>query len=351
MTKVWLFGEKLLFLWPILTAHFEHAMTNENLKTRVVGVDIGLDTTTVAVVDIRGNILAKNRFPTGDNPNIADYTSRLSEAILALVEVHGGYETIRSVGISCPSGNFLMGSIVNAPNMPWKGVVPMAAMLRDRLGLAVALGNNAHVRTIGEHAYGSAHGLKNFILLTIGSGLGSCFFSNGQPHLGHDGFSGEIGHACVEVNGRQCGCGNKGCLEMYTSTKGIVLNAKEVMAECSDPSPMRHIEKLTATHVVAFCNEGDALAREAIRRAGTLLGVGLANYASVVNPEAIIFTGKVIHAGEWLLGPAEESFNAHVFRNIRGKVKFLSSALGEDEMDVLGASALAWELEEYSLFK
>ena len=326
-------------------------MAHVNLKTRVVGVDIGIDTTTTAVVDIRGNILAKDSFLTGDNPNIGEYTSRLSENIINLVEQNGGYESIRSVGISSPSGNFRMGCIVNAPNMPWKGVVPMTAMLRDRLGLAVALGNNAHARAIGEQAYGAAHGLKDFVLLTIGGGVGSCFFSNGQPHLGQDGFAGEVGHTCVEINGRPCGCGHQGCLEMYTSMKGIVLTAKEVMAECNEPSPLRQVESLTGSQVIAFCVQGDAVARETMRRVGSMLGVGLANYASVINPEAIIFTGKVTHAGEWLLGPAEEAFNRHVFHNIQGKVKFLTSGLEENEMDLLGASALAWEVEEYSLFK
>jgi len=325
--------------------------TNDQLKTRVVGVDVRLETTTAAVVDIRGNILAKSSMPTGDNPNIADYTSRLSEHILNIVEANGGYETIRSVGISAPSANFLMGSIVNSPNMPWKGVVPLAAMLRDRLGLAVALGNNAHARAIGEYSYGAAHGLKNFILVTLGSGVGSCFYSNGQPHLGQEGFAGEIGHTAIEINGRQCGCGRKGCLEMYVSAKGIVITAKELLAESSEPSLMRSVEDLKCPQIIAFCSSGDVLAQETFRRAGEMLGVGLANYASLVNPEAIIFTGKVVHAGKWLLEPAVKSFNEHVFANMQGKVKFMTSALEENDMDLLGASALAWEVEEYSLFK
>ena len=326
-------------------------MAHDNLKTRVVGVDIGQDVTTTAMVDIRGNILARSSFPTGDNPNVADYTSKLSEDIINLVENNGGYETVRSVGISAPSGNFRMGSMVNSPNMPWKGIVPMAAMLRDRLGLAVALGNNAHVRAIREHAYGAAHGLKDFILLTVGSGVGSCFYSNGQPHLGQDGFSGEIGHTCVRIDGRQCGCGNTGCLEMYTSTKGIVMTAQELMAQCETPSLMRQVETLKFDQIIAFCQQGDVLAQEALRQAGEMLGVGLANYASVVNPEAIIFTGRVMHAGKWLMDAAEKAFDDHVFRNIKGKVKFMTSSLEENEMDLLGASALAWEVEEYSLFK
>lgn len=336
---------------PNLNGLFSETMAQENVKTRVVGVDISMETTTTAVVDIRGNFLAKSSFPTGDNPNVADYTSRLSENIINLVEENGGYESIRSVGISCPSGNFRMGSIVNSPNMPWKGIVPMAAMLRDRLGLAVALGNNAHVRAIGEHAYGAAHGLKVFILMTLGGGVGSCFYSNGQPHLGQDGFTGEIGHSCVEVGGRQCGCGNKGCLEMYAANKGIVLTAKEVLAESDASSLMRQSEKLTCSQIIDFCHQGDNLAQETMRRAGSVLGMALAGYASIVNPEAIIFTGKVTHAGQWLFKPLEEAFNEHIFHNIQGKVKLLTSVLEEDEMDLLGASALAWEVEEYSLFK
>lgn len=326
-------------------------MPYENLKTRVVGVDIKKENTTIAVVDIRGNILVKERFPTGDNPNVADFTSKLSERIINMVEVHGGYERIRSVGISAPSGNFLMGSMVNSPNMPWKGVVPMAAMLRDRLGLAVALGNNAHVRAIGEHAYGAAHGLKTFILVTMGSGMGSCFFSNGLPHLGKDGFTGEIGHTCIQHKGRLCGCGNSGCLEMYTSGKGILITAREVLAASDEPSAMRGVSDLHYTQVIQFCHEGDSLAIEVLRRTGRWLGMGLANYASLVNPEAIVLTGRVTHAGDYLIRPMEESYSEHVFRNIHGKVKFLTSALEEDEMDILGASALAWEVEEYSLFK
>ncbi len=338
-------------MWLRNTNQKNKTMQHTELKTRVVGVDIGLEITSTAVVDIRGNILASDSFLTGDNPNVADYISRLSDNILTIVEHNGGYELIRSVGISVPSGNFLMGAIANSPNLPWKGVIPMAAMLRDRLGLAVALGNNAHARALGEHAYGAAHGLKDFILITVGSGLGSCLYSNGKPHLGQDGFAGEVGHTCVDIHGRQCGCGRKGCLEMYTSSKGVVLTAKEVLAERNDPSVMRAIETLRYNDVFNACKEGDVLAQETFRRVGEMLGVGLANYASVVNPEAIIFTGKVTRAGSFLLKSAEEAFDHHVFHNIRGKVKFLTSAIEEGDIDLLGASALAWEVEEYSLFK
>ena len=326
-------------------------MIYEMTKTRVVGVNISLESTTTAVVDVRGNVIAKDDFPTGDNPNVGDFASRLSENIVNLVEANGGYESIRSVGICCPSANFLTGCIENAPNLPWKGVVPLAAMMRDRMGLAVALGNNAHVRALGEQAYGLAHGMKDFILITLGSGMGSCIFSNGQPHLGRDGFAGEIGHTCAKQGGRLCGCGNRGCLEMYTSRRGIVQTAKELMAESSEPSKMRDVEALSADIVSALCNEGDVLALEVMRRTGYMLGVGLANYASMVNPEAIIFTGKVARYGDCLLNPAIDAFNSHVFHNVEGKVKFLLSHFDESEANLLGASVLAWNVKEYSLFK
>lgn len=326
-------------------------MTYEIIKTRVVGVDISLERTTTAVVDVRGNVYATDDFLTGSNPNVGDFASRLSENIVNLVEANGGYESIRSIGICCPSANFLTGCIENAPNMPWKGVVPLAAMMRDRMGLAVALGNNAHVRALGEQAYGVAHGMKDFILVTLSSGLGSCIVSNGQPHLGCDGFAGEIGHTCAVPGGRLCGCGNKGCLEMYCSSKGIVMTAKEVMGESHEPSKMREVEELSVEIISSLCNQGDALALEVMYRTGYMLGVGLANYASMVNPEAIIFTGDVIHAGNCLLDPTIEAFNSHVFHNVEGKVKFLISQFDESEANLLGASVLAWNVKEYSLFK
>ena len=321
-------------------------------KTRVIGVDITLARTTCAVVDIRGEVIATRQFSTDNYPNISEYVSALTAEILALVEANGGYEMIRSVGISSPSGNFRTGCIENAPNMPWKGVVPLAAMLRDRLGLAVALANNAHVTALGEQAFGAAHGMRNFVVISIGHGLGSCFFSNGSAHLGADGFAGEVGHTCVVPNGRECGCGKRGCLETYVAANGIVRTANELMAERPDVAPtMRDVADLTPKMISSFCESGDELAIETFRRAGYRLGIGLAFYASVVNPEAFIFTGGVSHAGKWLLEPAYEAFETHVFHNIKGKVKFIMSTLDDHIRNVLGASALAWTVQEYSLFK
>ena len=326
-------------------------MNQTAVKKRVVGVDISLDLTTFAIVDVRGNILAKDSFPTQDYPEINSFVTVLCEKIVGLVELNGGYESIRSIGVSAASANFLTGCIVNAPNMPWKGVVPLAAMMRDQLGLAVAVANNSHVVGLGEQAFGSAHGMRDFIAITLGSGMGSSIFSDGEINLGFNGHAGEIGHTCIDLNGRLCGCGNRGCLEAYTATKGIIQTAKEVMESSDEPSLMRDAEKLTPKTIFEFCEQGDKLAIEVYRRTGELLGLGLANYASLVNPEAIIFTGGISRAGHWLLEPAKKSFEEHVFHNIQGRVKFLVSDLSESERNVLGASVLAWRVKEYSLFK
>ena len=326
-------------------------MIQNATKTRVVGVDISLERTSIGIVDIRGEIIARDCFVTSEHPYIGDYLSVLCEHILNLVEANGGYESIRSVGICSPSGNYRTCSIENAPNMPWKGVIPLAAMLRDRLGIAVALGNNAHAMALGEQTFGAAHGMRDFVVISLGHGMGSCFFSNGIVHLGNDGFAGEVGHTCFIPNGRQCGCGKRGCLETYTAANGIVTTAQEVLAERSEPSMMRQVERLSPKIIQEFCEMGDELAIETYRRTGYYLGVGLANYASVMNPEAFIFTGGIAQAGKWLFEPANESFEDHVFHNMQGKVKFMVSNLENSTRNMLGASVLAWTVKEYSLFK
>ena len=324
----------------------------DKIKTRVVGIDIREYRTTYAVVDIRGEILAQDHFCTSDYPDISEFINVLSERVIALIEEAGGYETVRSVGISAPSANYLTGCIENAANMPWKGVVPLSALLQDQLGMAVAVANDAHITALGEKAYGSAHGMKDFIVVSIShGGLGSCIFTNGLPHLGVNGFAGEVGHTCVDVNGRQCGCGRKGCLETYVSDKGLIKTAEEEIMNGSEPTLLSELDDLNIQTITNCCDKGDRAAIRTFQRVGEMLGVGLANYASLINPEAIILTGDMIQAGKWLLKPMRAAFDEHVFHNIRGKVRILTSILKEGERDVLGASALAWDVKEYSLFK
>ncbi|MBR1686963.1 MAG: ROK family protein [Prevotella sp.] len=320
-------------------------------KDKVIGIDISLERTTYAIVDIRGNILASGGFRTSDYPVLNDYVAVLCEHIVNLMMDNNAFESIRSVGISAPSGNYKTGCIENSPNMPWKGVIPMAAMLRDRIGLAVALGNDSHVIALGEHAFGSAHGMSDFAIVTLGHGLGSAFFSQRQFHLGADGFAGELGHTCIEEGGRLCECGLRGCLEAYCAEKGIIRTAKDLMEASDAPSLMRDLDHLSPRTIVDCCEQGDEMAIEVFRRTGEYFGRGLATYASIIDPEAIIIAGGISKAGKWLMEPTEESFNRHVFRNIRGKVRLIVSSLNDRERDVLGASALAWDVKEYSLFK
>ena len=326
-------------------------MEQETIKKRVVGIDISLDATTYAIVDVKGEVIAMDSFPTLDYPEINQFISALSDHLIKLVEENGGYESIRSVGISAPSANFMNGSIVNAPNLPWKGVIPLSILLRDRTGYAVAVANNADVRALGEHAFGMAKGMRDFVVVTMGNGIGSCLFSNGMIHKGNEGFAGEIGHTCIVNNGRQCTCGNKGCLEAYVAARGIVATAKELMEETDKPSLMRGVEELTPKLITDFCNQGDEMAIEVYRRTGEILGMGLANYGSMVDPEAFIFTGGIAKAGKWLFDPAKKVFDEYVFHNTSGKIKFLVSEEDRVLNDVLGASVLAWEVREYSLFK
>ena len=326
-------------------------MEENNIKTKVVGVDISIESTTYAMVDVRGNILAEDAFPTEDYPDVNNFVTALSEKIVTMVEQNGGYETIRSIGVSCPSASTVSGCIENAANLPWKGIVPLSAMLRDRIGLAVGLSNDAHISALGEYAFGSAHGMQNFIIISLGVGIGSCFFSDGHEPRGHGGYAGEFGHTCVYPDGRQCGCGNKGCIEAYVGAKGIVQTAKEMMAASDAPSLMRNLEKLSPRTIKECCDQGDEMAIEVYRRTGRLLGQGLATYASLIDPEAFIFTGGISHAGHWLLDSAEEVFNELVFGNLKQKVRFIVSTFNDRERDVLGASALAWSVPEYSLFK
>ena len=326
-------------------------MEEYQIKTKVVGVDISNERTTYAIVDIRGNIIAEDYFLTSDYPDVNNFVKDLSDKIVNLVEANGGYETIRSIGVSSPSASSVSGCIENAANLPWKGIIPLAAMLRDRIGLAVGLSNDAHVSALGEHTFGCAHGMKNFVILSMGVGIGSCFFSAGSDHQGHNGYAGEFGHTCVVKDGRKCGCGHEGCLEAYVGAVGIVKTAQELMAESDAPSLMRNLEKVSPRTIKECCDQGDEMAIEVFRRTGEMLGLGLANYASLVDPEAIILTGGISHAGKWLMEPTIESFESHVFGNMRGKVKILVSKLDDRERDVLGASALAWSVPEYSLFK
>ena len=325
---------------------------SNTIKNRVIGIDVRQERTMIAVVDQRGNILGTDSFQTTDYPDVNNFLTVLSERVILIAEANGGFENIRSVGISAPSSNYLTGCIENAANMPWKGVIPLAAMLRDRIGLAVALGNDAHITALGEHVYGAAHGMQNFIVVSFGhGGLGSCIFSNCLPYLGTCGSAGEMGHTCVEDGGRLCGCGRRGCLETYVTDRGIAQTAKELIEASTQPSMISSLDDLTPVSIALCCEKGDELAKEVFRKTGDYMGLGLANVASILDPEAIILADLPEEMFKWLIEPTREAFDRYVFRNVKDKVKLVMADLNSSERDVLGAAALAWTVQEYSLFK
>lgn len=325
---------------------------SNTIKNRVIGIDVRQERTMIAVVDQRGNILGTDSFLTTDYPDVNNFLTVLSERVILIAEANGGFENIRSVGISAPSSNYLTGCIENAANMPWKGVIPLAAMLRDRIGLAVALGNDAHITALGEHVYGAAHGMQNFVVVSFGhGGMGSCIFSNGLPYLGTCGSAGEMGHTCVEDGGRLCGCGRRGCLETYVTDRGIAQTAKELIEASTQPSMISSLDELTPVSIALCCEKGDELAKEVFRKTGDYMGLGLANVASILDPEAIILADLPEEMFKWLIEPTREAFDRYVFRNVKDKVKLVMADLNSSERDVLGAAALAWTVQEYSLFK
>lgn len=319
-------------------------------KTKVIGIDISRDITSLAIIDSRATILARHSFNSASYDEIIRYVDVLCEEIMKFIESNSSIEEIRSIGISVPNGNFRTGCIENAINMYWKGVVPLSTLLSDRLGIAVAIGNDTHAAALGEVQYGCAHGMKNFVLITLGHGLGSAFFSEGRMHLGSHGFAGELGHIEIVPDGRLCACGKQGCLEAYCAAQGIVLTAQEVMQQSNEPSLMQDIEHLDPEAIFNCCEKYDQQAIETFRRTGKYLGMGLANIANIVDPEAIIITGGIANADHWLLDPTIESFNKNLFQNLKGKINILLSTMKDRDRDLLGASALAWEVKDYSLF-
>ena len=320
-------------------------MEEFNIKTRVVGVDISNERTTYAIVDIRGNILAENSFSTENYPDINQFVTVLSERIVMQVEENGGYETIRSIGVSSPSASPVSGCIENAANLPWKGVIPLAAMLRDRLGLAVGLSNDAHISALGEYTFGNAHGMSNFVLVSLGVGVGSCFFSSGRDHQGHLGFAGEFGHTCIVDHGRKCACGHEGCLESYVGAAGIVNTAQEVLAENSGPSMLRELEKLSPRTICDCCNKGDEMAIEIYHTSARYLGKGLSIVIDILNPELIVI-GSVYARNEKLF--YDEMMKVIREEALAGAVavcKVVPAALGEAIGDYASLSIAANLLE------
>lgn len=315
-------------------------------KTYVVGIDMGGTNTAFGIVDTRGNVIAKAAIKT-DNPDIDNYVLQLKIELGKLIDAHGGIGKIKGIGAGCPNGNYYTGNIEFAPNLPWKGVVPFAKMLEEAFEVPAAITNDANAAAVGEMTYGVARGMKNFIMITLGTGVGSGIVIDGKIVYGNDGFAGELGHVrVIKNNGRLCGCGREGCLETYSSANGVARSARERLEGCDTPSILRSIEpkSLSSKDVYDAAIAGDKLAQEVFTFTGKILGEALADFVAFSAPEAIILFGGLAKSGDLILKPVVEHMEKNLLSIWKGKVNVLSSTLKDADAAVLGASALAWEL-------
>lgn len=315
-------------------------------KSFVVGVDVGGTNTVVGIVDARGTILKCDKLKTrAFGANVEAYLDALAEHILNLVEACGVKGQVGGVGIGAPNGNYYTGKIEFAANLPWKESIPICEELKKRLGIPVSMTNDAKATAIGEMTYGAAKGMKNFILITLGTGIGSGIVIDSKVVYGHDGLAGELGHLIIRRNGRPCGCGRKGCLETYCSASGMAQTARELLlARPDEPSLLRDIptDSITSKIIYDAAVQGDALAKEIFDTTGRILGEALADFVTFSSPEAIILFGGMTAAGELLMRPVREAFDANLMR-VFDKPKLLFSLLSDSDAAILGAAALGWE--------
>lgn len=317
-------------------------------KSLVIGLDLGGTNSVFGVVDSKGEIIATTSIKTQAYPSVDQYVMESVKAVKQIAEQVGGMEKIRAMGIGAPCGNYYKGTIEHAANLVWaKGIVPLANMFVNELGIPVVVTNDAKAAAMGEMKYGVAVGMKNFVELTLGTGVGSGIVANGQLIYGFDGFAGELGHMIVEPDGRPCGCGRKGCLETYCSATGVVRTAIAMLEESSETTSLRDIapDKLTSYEAYKAAMAGDAMAQEVFKQTGRRIGIACANIATFLSPEAFIFFGGLAQAGELLLRPIEEAYNENVLSLYKGKARFLMSGLDGAKAAILGASAIAWDLK------
>ena len=321
----------------------------DEVKPYVIGVDLGGTNTVFGIVNQRGEILFDDSIRTQSYATAEEFVEAGVACLKPLIEKAGGIGNIKAMGIGAPNGNFYSGAIEYAPNLPWKGVVPLADMFSKALGIPVALTNDANAAAMGEMIYGVARGMKNFIVITLGTGVGSGIVINGQLVYGHDGFAGELGHVTMVrgEEGRLCGCGRKGCLEAYCSATGVARTAREMLAKTDRPSLLRALdpEKIESLDVSIAAGKGDALAKEIFNLTGHMLGAACADFTAFSSPEAYIFFGGLCKAGDLIMKPIEEGYNEHVMPIFKGKAKFLVSGLMSMNAAVLGASALGWDIQ------
>lgn len=317
-------------------------------KPYVIGMDMGGTNTVFGIVDARGNVISKAAVKTGVHQDINLYVQDIYDELIKLIDDVGGVSVIKGIGVGAPNGNYYTGNIEFAPNLNWKGVIPFSQLMRDKFGIPAVLTNDANAAAIGEMTYGAARGMKNFIMITLGTGVGSGIVIDGKLVYGHDGFAGELGHTCsVRNNGRQCACGKTGCLETYASANGVARTAREILETRKDDSLLRNIpvESITSKDVHDAALQGDVVALEIFEFTGKILGEALSDFVAFSAPEAIVLFGGLTKSGDYILKPIIEHMEKNLLSIWKGKIKVLFSDLKEADAAVLGASALAWEIQ------
>ena len=317
-------------------------------KDLVIGIDVGGQTSKCGVVDARGNIVAQTVISSENTSSADEFVASLADALNRIIAESKAEDRIRGIGVGIPNGNFYTGVVENAVNLLWakSGNIPFAKMLQEQMnGIPVSLTNDANAAAMGEMTYGAARGMKNFIMITLGTGVGSGIVINGEVVYGHDGFAGELGHTCaVRHNGRLCGCGKHGCLETYCSAMGVARTAREWLEMTDEPSELRSLDKITSKDVYDAAKDGDKLALKIFEFTGRILGEKLADFIEFSAPEAIVLFGGLARSKEFLTEPILKAMNENVLPLWRDKVKLVYSQLKESDAAILGASALAWEL-------
>lgn len=317
-------------------------------KPYVIGIDIGGTNTVFGIVDARGVVLASSSIKTAKHSNVNDYIDELYSELHRLMEVNDVVDKINGIGIGAPNANYFTGMIEDGVNLPWPTPIPLAELVSAKFGIPVAITNDANAAAIGEMTYGAARGLKDFIMITLGTGVGSGIVINGQLVYGHDGFAGELGHMIVKRNnGRLCGCGRTGCLEAYCSATGVARTAREFLEIRTEPSVLRNlpIDQITSKDVYDAAMADDKLAKEIFEYTGTILGEAFADMTVFSSPSAFILFGGLAKSGDLLLRPLREAMERNMMKIFKGKVSILPSELKEADAAVLGASALGWEVK------
>ena len=314
------------------------------MKEVVAGVDIGGTNTVFGLVDRDGNILAENRICTSSYPEIDDFVSILSNSIIRLKSDIRDIKLI-GIGVGAPNANYHKGTIELAPNLAWKGIVPFSALLKEKINLPVAITNDANAAAMGEMIFGAAKKVKDFIILTLGTGLGSGIVINGELVYGHTGFAGELGHTIVVPGGRDCGCGRQGCLETYASATGLVRTVLYMLSEMKEECPLREIapDKLTSKQIAEEAEKGDPIALEAFDYTAEMLAFGIINAVVFSSPEAVYLFGGLANAGSLIFDPVRKYVDLNIQPVFKGTVKILPSGIPENNAAVLGAAALAWK--------